>query len=139
MLTDVSQLSANYVDEYEGSLDALVDESDDSYFMSAWDVDNPNGDYHYIQADLKKGCKAFNITFKRRSTDDNSAPTKVHVFVTNTLDDDNSWIDLGTYTLEYNGLTASVNANYYAKVRYVKLQVEATVDNTKEMVIFSLH
>ena len=132
VLTDVSQLSANYVDEYEGSLDALVDESDDSYFMSAWDVDNPNGDYHYIQADLKKGCKAFNITFKRRSTDDNSAPTKVHVFVTNTLDDDNSWIDLGTYTLEYNGLTASVNANYYAKVRYVKLQVEATVDNTKE-------
>lgn len=132
VLTDVSQLSANYVDEYEGSLDALVDESDDSYFMSAWDVDNPNGDYHYIQADLKKGCKAFNITFKRRSTDDNSAPTKVHVFATNTLDDDNSWIDLGTYTLEYNGLTASINANYYAKVRYVRLQVEATVDNTKE-------
>ncbi len=132
VLTDVSQLSANFVDEYEGSLDALVDSSDDSYFMSAWDADNPNEDYHYIQADLKKGCKAFNITFKRRSIDDNSAPTKVHVFATNTLDDDNSWIDLGTYTLEYNGLTASINANYYAKVRYVKLQVEATVDNTKE-------
>ena len=132
VLTDVSQLSANYVDEYEGSLDALVDDSDDSYFMSAWDADNPNGDYHYIQADLRKGCKAFNITFKRRSTDDNSAPTKVHVFATNTLDDDNSWIDLGTYWLKYNNLTASINANYYAKVRYVKLQVEATVDNTKE-------
>ena len=132
VLTDVSQLSANYVDEYEGSLDALVDDSDDSYFMSAWDADNPNGDYHYIQADLRKGCKAFNITFKRRSTDDNSAPRVVHVFVTNTLDDDNSWIDLGRYRLDYNGLTASINANYYAKVRYVKLQVEATVDNTKE-------
>ena len=100
--------------------------------MSAWDADNPNGDYHYIQADLRKGCKAFNITFKRRSTDDNSAPRVVHVFVTNTLDDDNSWIDLGRYRLDYNGLTASINANYYAKVRYVKLQVEATVDNTKE-------
>ena len=131
VLTDVSQLSANYVDEYEGSLDALVDDSDDSFYISAWDADNPNEDYHYIQADLKKGCKAFNITFKRRSTDDNSAPTRVHVFVTNTLDDDNSWIDLGTYRLEYNNLTASINANYYAKVRYVKLQVEATVDNTK--------
>ena len=132
VLTDVSQLSANFVDEYEGSLDALVDSSDDSYFMSAWDVDNPNEDYHYIQADLKKGCKAFKITFKRRSTNDNSAPTRVHVFVTNTLDDDNSWIDLGRDTLIYNGLTASINANYYAKVRYVRLQVEATVDNTKE-------
>lgn len=133
VLTDVSQLSANYVNAYEGSLDALVDDSDDSYFMSAWDADNPNEDYHYIQADLKKGCKAFNITFKRRSTDDNSAPTRVHVFVTNTLDDDNSWIDLGTYRLEYNNLTASINANCYAKkVRYVKLQVEATADNTKE-------
>lgn len=131
VLTDVSQLSANYVDEYEGSLDALVDDSDDSFYISAWDADNPNEDYHYIQADLKKGCKAFNITFKRRSTDDNSAPTRVHVFVTNTLDDDNSWIDLGTYRLEYNNLTASINANCYAKVRYVKLQVEATVDNTK--------
>ena len=132
VLTDVSQLSANYVDEYEGSLDALVDDSDDSYFLSAWDADNPNGDYHYIQADLKKGCKAFNIKFKRRSTDDNSAPTKVHVFATNTLDDDNNWIDLGRDTLIYNGLTASINANYYAKVRYVRLQVEATADNTKE-------
>ena len=131
VLTDVSQLSANYVDEYEGSLDALVDDSDDSFYISAWDADNPNEDYHYIQADLKKGCKAFNITFKRRSTDDNSAPTRVHVFVTNTLDDDNSWIDLGTYRLKYNNLTASINANCYAKVRYVKLQVEATVDNTK--------
>ena len=132
VLTDVSQLSANYVDEYEGSLDALVDDSDNSYFLSAWDADNPNGDYHYIQADLRKGCKAFNIKFKRRSTDDNSAPTKVHVFATNTLDDDNNWIDLGRDTLIYNGLTASINANYYAKVRYVRLQVEATADNTKE-------
>ena len=132
VLTDVSQLSANFVNELEGSLDALVDSSDDSYFLSAWDADNPNEDYHYIQADLKKGCKAFNITFKRRSTDDNSAPTKVHVFVTNTLGDDNNWIDLGRDTLIYNGLTASINANYYAKVRYVRLQVEATVDNTKE-------
>lgn len=132
VLTDVSQLSANYVDEFEGSLDALVDNSDDSYFLSAWAADNPNEDYHYIQADLKKGCKAFNITFKRRSTDDKLAPKKVHVFVTNTLDDDNSWIDLGTYWLNYDDLTASINANYYAKVRYVRLQVEATVDNTKE-------
>ena len=132
VLTDVSQLSANFVDEYEGSLDALVDDSDNSYFLSAWDADNPNGDYHYIQADLKKGCKAFNIKFKRRSTDDNSAPTKVHVFATNTLDDDNNWIDLGRDTLIYNGLTASINENYYAKVRYVRLQVEATADNTKE-------
>ena len=132
VLTDVSQLSANFVNELEGSLDALVDSSDDSYFLSAWDADNPNEDYHYIQADLKKGCKAFNITFKRRSTDDNSAPTKVHVFVTNTLGDDNNWIDLGRDTLIYNDLTASINANYYAKVRYVRLQVEATADNTKE-------
>ena len=132
VLTDVSQLTANYADEFEGSLDALVDSSDDSYFLSAWDADNPNEDYHYIQADLKKGCKAFNVTFKRRSTDDNSAPTKVHVFVASTLDDENSWIDLGIDTLIYNDLTASVNVNYYKKLRYVRLQVEATADNTKE-------
>lgn len=132
VLTDASQLSANFADEYEGSLGALVDSSDESYFLSAWDADNPNEDYHYIQADLKKGCKAFNITFKRRSTNDNSAPTRVHVFVTNTLDDDNSWIDLGRDTLIYNDLTASINANYHAGVRYVRLQVEATADNAKE-------
>ena len=132
VLTDASQLSANFADEYEGSLGALVDSSDESYFLSAWDADNPNEDYHYIQADLKKGCKAFNITFKRRSTNDNSAPTRVHVFVTNTLDDDNSWIDLGRDTLIYNDLTASINANYHARVRYVRLQVEATADNAKE-------
>ena len=132
VLTDASQLSANFADEYEGSLGALVDSSDESYFLSAWDADNPNEDYHYIQADLKKGCKAFNITFKRRSTNDNSAPTRVHVFVTNTLDDDNSWIDLGSDTLIYNDLTASINANYHARVRYVRLQVEATAGNAKE-------
>lgn len=132
VLTDVSQLSANFADEYEGSLDALLDGSNDSYFLSAWDADNPNEDYHYIQADLKKGCKAFKITFKRRENRDALAPTKVHVFVTNTLDDDNSWIDLGSYSLNYNNLTASINANYYAKVHYVRLQVEATADNAKE-------
>ena len=132
VLTDASQLSANFADEYEGSLGALVDSSDESYFLSAWDADNPNEDYHYIQADLKKGCKAFNITFKRRSTNDNSAPTRVHVFVTNTSDDDNSWIDLGSDTLIYNDLTASINANYHARVRYVRLQVEATAGNAKE-------
>ena len=132
VLTDASQLSANFADGYEGSLGALVDSSDDSYFLSAWDADNPNEDYHYIQADLKKGCKAFNITFKRRENSDALAPTKVHVFVTNTLDDDNSWIDLGSDTLIYNDLTASINANYHARVRYVRLQVEATADNAKE-------
>ena len=132
VLTDASQLSANFADEYEGSLGALVDSSDDSYFLSAWDADNPNEDYHYIQADLKKGCKAFKITFKRRENSDALAPTKVHVFVTNTSDDDNSWIDLGSDTLIYNDLTASINANYHAKVRYVRLQVEATADNAKE-------
>ena len=132
VLTDASQLSANFADGYEGSLGALVDSSDDSYFLSAWDADNPNEDYHYIQADLKKGCKAFNITFKRRENSDALAPTKVHVFVTNTSDDDNSWIDLGSDTLIYNDLTASINANYHARVRYVRLQVEATAGNAKE-------
>ena len=132
VLTDASQLSANFADEHEGSLGALVDSSDESYFLSAWDVDNPNEDYHYIQADLKKGCKAFNITFKRRENSDALAPTKVHVFVTNTSDDDNSWIDLGSDTLIYNDLTASINANYHARVRYVRLQVEATAGNAKE-------
>ena len=132
VLTDASQLSANFADEYEGSLGALVDSSDESYFLSAWDADNPNEDYHYIQADLKKGCKAFKITFKRRENSDALAPTKVHVFVTNTLDDDNNWIDLGSHTLNYNDLTASINANYHAKVRYVRLQVEATAGNAKE-------
>ena len=132
VLTDASQLSANFADEYEGSLGALVDSSDESYFLSAWDADNPNKDYHYIQADLKKGCKAFKITFKRRENSDALAPTKVHVFVTNTSDDDNSWIDLGSDTLIYNDLTASINANYHARVRYVRLQVEATAGNAKE-------
>ena len=132
VLTDASQLSANFADEYEGSLGALVDSSDESYFLSAWDADNPNEDYHYIQADLKKGCKAFKITFKRRENSDALAPTKVHVFVTNTLDGDNNWIDLGSHALNYNDLTASINANYHARVRYVRLQVEATAGNAKE-------
>ena len=132
VLTDASQLSANFADEHEGSLGALVDSSDESYFLSAWDADNPNEDYHYIQADLKKGCKAFKITFKRRENSDALAPTKVHVFVTNTLDGDNNWIDLGSDTLIYNDLTASINANYHARVRYVRLQVEATAGNAKE-------
>ena len=132
VLTDASQLSANYIDEYEGSLDALVDNSDDTYFLSAWDKENPSKAYHYIQADLKNGYKAFNITFKRRDTNDTSAPTKVHVFVTNTPNDNNSWIDCGNYSLAYNGLEATINSHCYDRVRYMRLQVEATVDNTME-------
>ena len=132
VLTDASQLSANFIDDYEGSLDALVDNSDDTYFLSAWDKDNPNEDYHYIQADLKKGYNGLNISFKRRNTSDPSAPTKVHVFGTNTPNDENSWIDCGNYSLNYSRLDASINSYCYDKVRYLRLQVEATTDNAKE-------
>lgn len=132
VLTEASQLSANFIDDYEGSLDALVDNSDDTYFLSPWDKDNPTKAYHYIQADLKKAYKSLNISFKRRNTSDPSAPTKVRVFVTNTPNDENSWIDCGITSLNYNGLEATINSHYYDKMRYVRLQVEATADNVKE-------
>ena len=132
VLTEASQLSANFIDDYEGSLDALVDNSDDTYFLSPWDKDNPTKAYHYIQADLKKAYKSLNISFKRRNTSDPSAPTKVRVFVTNTPNDENSWIDCGIASLKYNGLEATINSHYYDKMRYVRLQVEATKDNAKD-------
>lgn len=132
VLTEASQLSANFIDDYEGSLDALVDNSDDTYFLSPWDKDNPTKAYHYIQADLKKAYKSLNISFKRRNTSDPSAPTKVRVFVTNTPNDENSWIDCGIASLNYNGLEATINSHYYDKMRYVRLQVEATTDNAKD-------
>ena len=132
VLTEASQLSANFIDDYEGSLDALVDNSDDTYFLSPWDKDNPTKAYHYIQVDLKKAYKGLNISFKRRNTSDPSAPTKVRVFVTNTPNDENSWIDCGIASLNYNGLEATINSHYYDKMRYVRLQVEATTDNAKD-------
>ncbi len=131
VLTDVSQLSANYVEKYEGPLRNLLNTNQNKYFLSDPEADNPDEKPHYIQIDLKKGYKAVNIKMTCNTGLANLAPTKMHVFTTNTPEDESSWLDMGVDTLVYVNDTATVNVDHYDKVRYVRLQVEATASNTK--------
>ena len=131
VLTDVSQLSANYIDEYEGSLAALLDGDRTTYFMSAIDADNPNEKYHYIQFDMKKRHRSFKIDLSRRSNDE-LAPTRVRIFTTNTPEDEGSWNNYYAVDLNYNGNWASINVDLNDKMRFVRLQVEGTIGNYKE-------
>ncbi len=131
VLTDVSQLSANYVEKYEGPLRNLLNTNQNKYFLSDPEADNPDEKPHYIQIDLMKGYKAVNIKMTCNTGLANLAPTKMHVFTTNTPEDESSWLDMGVDTLVYVNDTATVNVDHYDKVRYVRLQVEATASNTK--------
>ncbi len=131
VLTDVSQLSANYVEKYEGPLRNLLNTNQNKYFLSDPEADNPDEKPHYIQIDLKKGYKAVNFKMTCNTGLANLAPTKMHVFTTNTPEDESSWLDMGVDTLVYVNDTATVNVDHYDKVRYVRLQVEATASNTK--------
>ncbi len=131
VLTDVSQLSANYADEYEGSLANLLKDGR-NYFLSGIDTENPQESPHYIQMDMKKGYKSFKIKMTRPSGMEDFAPVKVRILTSNSPEDESSWCDLGLDTLVYTNDTAVVNIDHYDKMRYVRMQVEATALNKKE-------
>ena len=134
LITDVSQLSSNAIEPTEGSLEALIDNNLDTYFHSAWSTENTTEAHHFLQIDLKNAYKQIALKYSKRQVNiDEGSPVTLHIYVTNTPDDDESWTDLGTQTCAYDydfGNTGLLPIDFYGTAyRYIRLMVEATTTN----------
>ncbi len=131
-LVNLQQLTTNCASTSEEKLGNLLDESDDTYFISDKEAPNSSQSSPSLQIDAKKAYKAYELQFRTNSEMVGCAPTKVHLFMTNTPEDESSWIDCGTDTLVYNDNSAALTIKHYDKMRCIRLQVEATAEKQEQ-------
>ena len=136
LITDVSQLSSNAVEPTEGSLAALIDNDLTTYFHSTWSQNNATGAKHYLQVDLNNAYRQIALKYsKRQVNEDNGSPVTLHIYATNTPEDENSWTDLGTQTCTYDydsGNMGLLPLNFGNTVyRHIRLTVEETTGNSQ--------
>ena len=136
LITDASQLSSNAVEPTEGSLAELIDNDLTTYFHSTWSQNNATGAKHYLQVDLNNAYKQIALKYNKRQVEvDNGSPVTLHVYATNTPEDENSWTDLGTQTCAYDynfGNTGLLPLNFGdTAYRHIRLTVEETTGNSQ--------
>ena len=136
LITDASQLSSNAIEPQEGSLAELIDNDITTYFHSTWSQNNATGAKHYLQVDLNDAYKQIALKYSKRQVEvDNGSPVTLHVYATNTPEDENSWTDLGTQTCAYDydfGNTGLLPLNFGdTAYRYIRLTVEETTGNNQ--------
>ena len=136
LITDVSQLSSNAVEPTEGSLAALIDNDLTTYFSSTWSQNNATGAKHYLQIDLNDAYKQIALKYsKRQVNEDNGSPVTLHIYATNTPEDENSWTDLGNQICAYDydfGNTGLLPLNFGdTAYRHIRLTVEETTGNSQ--------
>ena len=136
LITNVSQLSSNAVEPTEGSLAALIDNDLTTYFSSTWSQNNATGANHYLQIDLNDAYKQIVLKYSERQMNENGgSPVTLHVYATNTPEDENSWIDFGTKTCKYYyclGSTGLLALNFGdTAYRHIRLTVEETTGNSQ--------
>ena len=136
LITDASQLSSNAIEPKEGSLAALIDNNLTTYFHSTWSQNNATGAKHYLQVDLNDAYKQIALKYsKRQVNEDNGSPVTLHIYATNTPEDANSWIDLGTQTCAYDydfGNTGFLPLDFGdTAYRHIRLMVEETTGNSQ--------
>ena len=136
LITDASQLSSNAIEPQEGSLAELIDNDITTYFHSTWSQNNATGAKHYLQVDLNDAYKQIALKYSKRQVEvDNGSPVTLHVYATNTPEDENSWTDLGTQTCAYDydfGNTGLLPLNFGdTTYRHIRLTVEETTGNSQ--------
>ena len=136
LITDASQLSSNAIEPTEGSLAELIDNDMTTYFHSTWSQNNATGAKHYLQVDLNNAYKQIALKYSKRQVEvDNGSPVTLHIYATNTPEDENSWTDLGTKTCAYNydfGNTGLLPLNFGdTAYRHIRLTVEETTGNSQ--------
>ena len=136
LITDASQLSSNAIEPTEGSLAELIDNDMTTYFHSTWSQNNATGAKHYLQVDLNNAYKQIALKYSKRQVEvNNGSPVTLHIYATNTPEDENSWTDLGTKTCAYNydfGNTGLLPLNFGdTAYRHIRLTVEETTGNSQ--------
>ena len=140
LITDASQFSSNAKESTEGSYEGLIDNDRYTFFHSEWTSNVSNGAYHYLQIDLRDTYENIVLKYSIRydysiwdSYYNRGTPKTLHVYVTNTVDDENAWVDLGRYTCTYDFSyrnTGLLNLDFEEPYRYVRLVVEETMGNS---------
>lgn len=122
LITDVSQLSSPFSDYLEGTdIGALIDNDPYTFWHSDWH-NQYEGDYHWIDISLNSPESGTFCLYMHRRNSSNDHPTKVLI---SGSDDGNSWHDIFTAELPYNGFTEVVSDFFTIKdaLNHIRLTV----------------
>ena len=145
LVTDASQYYSNWKSEAEGTYAALLDNTESSYFHSAYtdEAKAPEAETHYIQADLGEGKSVDQFYFYMlpRSGNGNNRPKNITVYGSNDINGEFTKITDVTTTLD-----ASMNPYMSAKIgtegtnyRYIRFTVTTTNTDTKFFTLSELY
>ena len=144
LVTDANNYYSNYKSDAEGSYAALLDNTESSYFHSAYGSEAGDGSgVHYIQADLGEGNSVdeFYFYMKPRSGNGNNRPKNITVYGSNDINGEFTKIADVTTTLD-----GSMNPYMSAKLgtegtnyRYIRLTVTSTNSNSTFFTLSELY
>ena len=144
LVTDANNYYSNYKSDAEGSYAALLDNTESSYFHSAYGSEAGDGSgVHYIQADLGEGNSVdeFYFYMKPRSGNGNNRPKNITVYGSNDINGEFTKIADVITTLD-----GSMNPYMSAKLgtegtnyRYIRLTVTSTNSNSTFFTLSELY
>ena len=81
LVKDASKFYSNAKEPSEGSYEALLDGTYETFFHSSWSVSVEGT--HYLQAELSAPTQKFQFYFKKRSQNNNNRPTTIVISASN--------------------------------------------------------
>ena len=144
LVTDANNYYSNYKSDAEGSYAALLDNTESSYFHSAYGSEAGDGSgVHYIQADLGEGNSVdeFYFYMSPRTQNSNNRPQNITISGSNDINDEFTKIADVTTTLDgsnnpYLSDKIGVDGTNY---RYIRLTVTSTNNSTKFFTLSELY
>ncbi len=144
LVTDASNYYSNYKSDAEGTYAALLDNTESSYFHSAYNDEPGDGSgVHYIQADLGEGNSVDQFYFYMlpRSGNGNNRPKNITIYGSNDINGEFTKITDVTTTLD-----GSMNPYMSAKIgeegenyRYIRFTVTSTNSGSKFFTLSELY
>ena len=144
LVTDASKYYSNWKSTAEGSYEALLDNTESSYFHSAYtsEAQAAEAETHYIQADLGEGNSVDQFYFYMlpRSGNGNNRPKNITIYGSN---DNSAFTEIAQVTTT---LDSSMNPYMSAKIgtegtnyRYIRFTVNSTNTSTKFFTLSELY
>ena len=102
LVTSATQLSSNATEPSEGSLGALIDLDNKTYFHTRWKNPEAVEGAHFVQADLQCAVDGVKLNFVRRlrkQGDPDNYPKVADIQVTNNPEGD--WVSVGEFEFDY--------------------------------------
>ena len=144
LVTDAANYYSNYKSDAEGSYAALLDNTESSFFHSAYGSEPGDGSgVHYIQADLGEGnsIDEFYFYMKPRSGNGNNRPKHITVYGSNDINGEFTKIADVTTTLD-GSMTPYLSAKLGTdgtNYRYIRLTVTSTNSGTQFFTLSELY